>query len=247
MNFKDFSKKELSEILDVIQATIGVKDESELIKILARVRELVCADYGVCGLGEVDKKGLSSIVMILNLNYPAEWLSVYGKEKLFLKDPIMRYNLQFRGSYLWTEAFELFKGKQYSDFMRLASDFGLKYGVADGVNGPCLDRGSIFSFSSGKEGFKPHHKKILDILTPHMHQTLVRIYEGSKKLDCAPTEREKEVLKWMREGKSNWEISKILNISERTVGFHVQNIERKFNAVNKVQAVAIAMEHGLLS
>jgi DNA-binding CsgD family transcriptional regulator len=37
-----------------------------------------------------------------------------------------------------------------------------------------------------------------------------------------------------------------LNISERTVKFHIQNIERKLDAVNKAHAVAIAMEQDLI-
>ncbi|WP_447973005.1 LuxR family transcriptional regulator [Nitrospira sp. Kam-Ns4a] len=38
------------------------------------------------------------------------------------------------------------------------------------------------------------------------------------------TKREREVLEWMKEGKTNWEIGRILGISERTVRFHVGNI-----------------------
>jgi DNA-binding NarL/FixJ family response regulator len=58
--------------------------------------------------------------------------------------------------------------------------------------------------------------------------------------------REKEVLKWLKKGKSSWEISEILNISYRTVDFHVNNIIQKLDAVNRIQAVAIAVEHGLI-
>jgi DNA-binding CsgD family transcriptional regulator len=57
--------------------------------------------------------------------------------------------------------------------------------------------------------------------------------------------REREVLTWLRHGKSNWEISRILAISERTVKFHVASIMRKLNAVTRTQAVALAMELGI--
>jgi DNA-binding CsgD family transcriptional regulator len=60
------------------------------------------------------------------------------------------------------------------------------------------------------------------------------------------TKREKEILRWLRQGKSSWEISKILGISERTVNFHVYNIMGKLGAVNRLQAVAIALQMGLL-
>ncbi|MBI5468313.1 MAG: hypothetical protein HY891_04195 [Deltaproteobacteria bacterium] len=88
--------------------------------------------------------------------------------------------------------------------------------------------------------------KVLDIVTPHIHQALSRICECNGSIELALSAREKEVLEWMKAGKTNWEISVILGISERTVKFHVQNIERKLNAVNKAHAIAIAMDTGLV-
>jgi DNA-binding CsgD family transcriptional regulator len=61
------------------------------------------------------------------------------------------------------------------------------------------------------------------------------------------TYRELEVLRWLKEGKTSMDIGTILAISERTVNFHVQNIKRKANAVNRAQAVAVAMQTGQLS
>ena len=56
------------------------------------------------------------------------------------------------------------------------------------------------------------------------------------------TTRENEILRWIMEGKSTWDISNILCISERTVKFHVDRIMRKFKAVNRAHAVAIARQ-----
>ena len=58
--------------------------------------------------------------------------------------------------------------------------------------------------------------------------------------------REREVLEWMKEGKTNWEISHILSISERTVKFHVQNILVKLQASTRGHAIALAMEQRLI-
>lgn len=60
------------------------------------------------------------------------------------------------------------------------------------------------------------------------------------------TDRELEVLKWAKEGKSYWETSVIMDISERTVKFHLSNIYRKLNAVNRSQAIAVAVAYGYL-
>jgi DNA-binding CsgD family transcriptional regulator len=58
--------------------------------------------------------------------------------------------------------------------------------------------------------------------------------------------RETTVLMWMKQGKTNWEISRILGVSERTVRFHVEGIFLKLDVSSRTQAVAFAMEQGLV-
>jgi DNA-binding CsgD family transcriptional regulator len=53
------------------------------------------------------------------------------------------------------------------------------------------------------------------------------------------TDRERDSLAWVAEGKSDWEIAVILGLSESTVRFHVDNGRRKLGAVNRTQAVAL--------
>lgn len=62
----------------------------------------------------------------------------------------------------------------------------------------------------------------------------------------ALTEREREILRWAREGKSNLEIGAVLDISALTVKNHIQKILRKLGASNRAQAVALAMSQGLV-
>jgi DNA-binding CsgD family transcriptional regulator len=60
------------------------------------------------------------------------------------------------------------------------------------------------------------------------------------------TARESEVLAWVAAGKSDWAIGQILNISGKTVNFHVENAKRKLGAGTRVQAVVAAMRVGLI-
>jgi len=59
------------------------------------------------------------------------------------------------------------------------------------------------------------------------------------------TPREREVLAWSAQGKSAWEIGTILSVGKRTVDEHAQTAMRKLGAVNRTQAVAIALRHRL--
>ncbi len=52
------------------------------------------------------------------------------------------------------------------------------------------------------------------------------------------TNRERDALALVAEGKSDWEISVILGISEATARFHVDNARKKLGAVSRAHAVA---------
>jgi DNA-binding CsgD family transcriptional regulator len=60
------------------------------------------------------------------------------------------------------------------------------------------------------------------------------------------TERQRECLKWVSAGKTSWEISTILKISERTVLFHVSEACRRLGVQTRAQAVASATVQGLI-
>ncbi|MDQ6932624.1 MAG: response regulator transcription factor [Candidatus Eremiobacteraeota bacterium] len=60
------------------------------------------------------------------------------------------------------------------------------------------------------------------------------------------TPRELDVLRAAERGLSNGEIAQALDISERTVKFHMSSILSRLGAKRRAQAVAIARERGLL-
>lgn len=60
-------------------------------------------------------------------------------------------------------------------------------------------------------------------------------------LTSSLTDRQSEVLYWLKLGKSNLEISMILAISSDTVKFHVRNIYSKLGVYNRVQAAQVVV------
>jgi NarL family two-component system response regulator LiaR len=61
------------------------------------------------------------------------------------------------------------------------------------------------------------------------------------------TDREREVLALVVEGKSNVDIADLLGISLSTARFHVSTILSKLNATNRAEAAALAVKHHLFS
>jgi LuxR family transcriptional regulator, quorum-sensing system regulator BjaR1 len=60
------------------------------------------------------------------------------------------------------------------------------------------------------------------------------------------TPREAECLRWCSRGKTNWEISRILSLSERTVEHYLSRANRKLGTANRTQAVAHALREKLI-
>ncbi len=83
--------------------------------------------------------------------------------------------------------------------------------------------------------------KILDEFAPHrQHEEAL----AANKADL--TEREKEVLRLVADGSTNRDIAAQLIITENTVKYHLKNILEKLHLRNRAQAVAYAIETGLL-
>lgn len=131
---------------------------------------------------------------------------------------------------------------------RLSSGHGLCHGAAEARG----EQGSFFTFLGlpSPPGRREHY--ILDLLMPHLHMALHRMCDGesretlSRNADNMLSEREIQVLAWVRDGKTNHEIGQILEISPLTVKNHIQRILRKLNVSNRAQAVARGVSSGIL-
>jgi DNA-binding CsgD family transcriptional regulator len=107
---------------------------------------------------------------------------------------------------------------------------------------------NFLSFESSAGRYTPRAKIIFKHIGPHLHRRFTQLSGAGPKKSRATslTPREKEILLWVKEGKSTWEISSILGISRDTVKFHMKNIFRKLNATSRSQAIAAAFGSGLI-
>jgi DNA-binding CsgD family transcriptional regulator len=67
------------------------------------------------------------------------------------------------------------------------------------------------------------------VLGNYFHQHILRIYGRDAAKDMLISARELDCLKWIAAGKTAWEASVILGISERTVRFHLNGAREKLN------------------
>jgi LuxR family transcriptional regulator, quorum-sensing system regulator LasR len=78
-----------------------------------------------------------------------------------------------------------------------------------------------------------------------VHETMRKLIKPTPVPSIRLTRREMEVLKWIAAGKTDWEMSQLMGISEHGVVHHVRNIMLKYEVASRFQAVAIAAASGI--
>jgi DNA-binding NarL/FixJ family response regulator len=85
-------------------------------------------------------------------------------------------------------------------------------------------------------------------LAPVVQRTLLQAIAAPRRAELDPrelTEREREVLVLLAEGRSNKEIARQLHVSERTVKGHVGHVLGKLGMVSRTQAAIYAVARGV--
>ncbi len=85
------------------------------------------------------------------------------------------------------------------------------------------------------------------ILANYFHCHMLRINGINADNELIISARELDCLRWTAAGKSAWEASVILGISERTVRFHLNAAREKLNSATTAQAVAKAISQNIIS
>lgn len=88
------------------------------------------------------------------------------------------------------------------------------------------------------------------LIQPQIAGRLITRFGRQMRGEIAPdtlTTREQEVLNLLARGMRNKEIARALNVSERTVNFHLANIYQKLNVSGRTEALSKALDQGLIS
>lgn len=118
----------------------------------------------------------------------------------------------------------------------------LVYGIRD-LRG---QNDSLYVFFDAADEF-PVRRLALEMLMPHIDAALRRIEslpvpetladEAADAMLASLSERERQILRWVKLGKSNYEIALILEISPNTVKHHLKRIFDKLGVSSRLQAL----------
>lgn len=170
------------------------------------------------------------------------WRNWFRDEELLLPQLEAEYALALACEHL---------GREFDAVAHL--DAAIRLGCALGVSGPFfhgpeLDgvRRELLSAWMRSEGARDAACRALAARIGEGVTNSVAARPGPTGQGSLLSEREREVLRAIRDGKSNREIASLLFVAESTVKSHLKNIFAKLDVPNRTRAVALASDAGIL-
>lgn len=242
MNPHELSKRDCIAMLQMIHFCASAKGgPGEIEAVFDQLNQLMPIDAAIVATGRQERTRIVAVDR-MHSHGPNAWLSPYRDSEMEQVDPVVRRALEDDAPFRWSDA-NLTHATSHAGYQSLKRDAGRHDGVAAAFRGQRhAGRVSLISVALAERRIAKRHMGIVGYVLPHIHEMLIHTDGVRVQL----TARELEVLRWVVAGKTNWEIGKILAVSERTAKFHLGNAFVKLGAVNRSQAVAKALRLGLL-
>ena len=182
---------------------------------------------------------------VLAARWPAGYVTLFIAEDYMRFDPLARMCRNSIHPFTWCTAdFDREPEPRSTEVIRRAADFGLTGGLVVPIRSAQGMEGCV-SLCGDDFACERQVQPICHLLALYAFER-IRHLRGVAVSASPLTEREREVLTWVANGKSAWEIGEILNISKRTVDEHAQTAYRKLGALNRTHAVAIALRERII-
>lgn len=219
-----------------LQALMGARTEVEFFNVLSGVARELGFEY--CAYGMRMPLPLSNPKMFLLNNYAADWQERYARQNYLSVDPTVAHGIKSVLPLVWNDT--LFDANR--PFWEDAHAHGLRVGWAQSSYDAKGVAGMLTLARSGGPLTKnelSENALRMTWLVQVAHEGMTRLLAAKRQQEdqVSLTSREIEVLRWTADGKTASEVGEIMNISERTVNFHVNNSLEKLGAANKTAGV----------
>lgn len=246
--FADFTKREIQSVLEILHYSTEARTGDDVYLVLQLIQRVVACPRVIGGIARLKSNGtFEEFNSVINVSYSNNWLYAYGENRYAEVDPVLRSLLSSFKTQIWEQTYQTTSSRKQNEFIEEARSYGLTHGITTGMHEPGRGFASFFSFAGGEADGAIRYVPLIEYLLPYLHRVLMantNTHSANRHKGLSP--REMAVLEWMKQGKTNWEISRIIGVSERTVRFHAESIFTKLDVGSRTQAVAVAIEQSLI-
>lgn len=177
--------------------------------------------------------------------YPSTWIAQYLTNQYDRFDPVITQALEDPEPFEWSLSST---ANTFSRPQRQLFEEAARFGIACGFTIPIHDgRGPIAAVTFAADEHRgtafsrrvDAYRQALQLIAMYFHAHVRRKLSPDRVIDgVSLSPRESECLEWAAQGKSAWEIGRILGITRRTAGFHLENAKAKLGVHSTSHAVA---------
>lgn len=184
-------------------------------------------------------------------NYPTDWVRSYAERNLHQRDPVFHYAERELLPFRWeTPAFRAGLTSLQARLLQEAAEVGIARGYTVPIHLPWT-AGALRASCS----VIPDARSIDERAYRAVQVMAVYLYASAEpRRVSSPRERERrngpmlsaresQCLELAAEGKSDWDISQLLKISEHTVHKHVEAAKHRLGVSTRIQAIVWAVQH----
>lgn len=178
---------------------------------------------------------------------PMAWMEHYLSERLYEHDELYARGLISTTPFTWREVLkESAAGPRAVEVLNRAGEFGYRDGfVAPWRASPNMLGAVAVASDRPIERSAEFRGKLL-LIAQAFAAAGVRVARGVPDNQPRLTARQRECLRWIAVGKTSWEISAILSISEHTVVEHLEEARKRLAARTSGHAAVLAISGGLI-
>ena len=178
-------------------------------------------------------------------SFPDEWVVHYKEEKYFEDDIVLQTIYREATPCIWKDIKK--PNRRNQKIFSEAKEFGICNGITIPIIIPGLYPCTV-NIAGDHNDVDPDAFLAVHLMAVYYHHKILQISGDLFIPQNLPrlTNRETECLKWVASGKTSWEISFILGISENAINFHIKNIFHKLDVSTRAMAVFKAYHLGLI-
>jgi len=187
-------------------------------------------------------------VRVMGHGLPESLLESYIKEKQFSFDPIVAQALAQENPFKFSEIGAI---RNLSDaeieFLKQFPRAGLDDGLAMQAFGPG-GRNGFFALSDPEPDYEwdPAKQYTLQSACQFAHLRYCRILRNNMPPPAVLSDRERELLYWVAQGKSNSVIADIMGVSPHTVDAYMRRVFLKMGATDRITAAVRGLSTGVI-
>ena len=238
----------MAQLDDVFAGVAIATSRDELLKSLSNIAATVGYDQVAVAYMQ---RSLSGTVPTSMTTYPIGWLDECTRlpAEQIAVDPILNHLTTQVHPLVWGET--TYASANISGVYEAFASYGLGSGMTVSVRGPMGDTACVGFTCAARKAPSANtlltELGTLQLTASATYNALARMVASQAATTTDKlTKRELELLRWSRCGKTAWESSTILGISQATAQFHLKNAMVKLRAGSKQQAVLRALELHLI-